>query len=191
MDERIDCVMLAAGVSSRMGKWKMTLPCKGSTIIECSVGNALQVCSRVILVTGYRVKELEQLFHDWKQVELVYNAQYEKAMFSSVKLGVSLIRTKRFFLALGDMPLVDQAVYERLLSFPQAPAVIPKYRGKKGHPILLSCDVVKCIAKLEETRTLKDVLARFPTLTVPVENKHILNDIDNPKDYKNIIDTRL
>jgi len=191
MDESIDCVMLAAGVSSRMGKWKMTLPCKGSTIIECSVSNALKVCSRVILVTGYRVKELEQLFHDWEQVELAYNAQYEKAMFSSVKLGVSLIRTKRFFFALGDMPLVDQAVYERLLSFPQATAVIPKYRGKKGHPILLSWDVVKCIAELEETRTLRDVLARFPTLAVPVENSHILNDIDNPKDYKNIIATRL
>lgn len=187
MGDKIDCVMLAAGISSRMEKWKMTLPFRGSTIIECTVENALKVCSRVILITGYRASELKMLFHDWSQVEIIYNTEYEKPMFSSVRLGVSLVRTERFFIALGDMPLVDADVYNSLLGSPQIPVVIPQYRGRKGHPILLSKPLDKFILEFDENKTLRDVLVQFPALNVPVENVHILNDIDYPENYIELI----
>jgi molybdenum cofactor cytidylyltransferase len=187
MDEKIDCVMLAAGASSRMGSWKLTLPLRNSTVIECSVNGALKVCSRVILVSGFRAEELERLFCDWKNVTLVVNDQYTKGMFSSIKTGVTRVHTDRFFVALGDMPLVDPAVYERLVQFRNVPVIIPKYKGKKGHPILLAKKVIKAITALDETRTLRDVLAQFPTLAVPVENSHILHDIDSQEDYENLI----
>ncbi len=184
---RIDCVMLAAGVSSRMEKWKLPLPCKGSTVIECSVLNALEVCSRVILVVGYRAGELETLFSDISSVEVVFNDQYKKDMFCSVKLGVSLVRTERFFIAMGDMPMVDPSVYRSLLQYQELPAVIPKYKGKSGHPLFLSRRVAECIIKSQENMTLRDVLFNFPTLAVPVECKHILSDIDNLEDYKRLM----
>ena len=38
MSENIDCVMLAAGESMRMGRWKMMLPFDGTTLAERSVG---------------------------------------------------------------------------------------------------------------------------------------------------------
>ena len=50
----IDCLIPAAGFSSRMGNWKLTLPYKGSTIIESSIANAMNVCDRAIVVTGHR-----------------------------------------------------------------------------------------------------------------------------------------
>ena len=176
--------MLAAGKSSRMEKWKMTLPCKDSTVIECSVRNALEVCSRVILVVGYRAGELEAIFHEWDSVEVVLNPLYEKGMFSSVKKGTTLVNTEKFFISLGDMPLVGPAIYRTLLLCPQVEAVIPKYRGKKGHPLLLSGEVARCIAEFDDTKTLREVLAEFPGLTVPVEDNHILLDIDIKEDYK-------
>ena len=40
MNQDPDCVMLAAGGSTRTGAWKMTLPCMDATIIECPVRNA-------------------------------------------------------------------------------------------------------------------------------------------------------
>jgi molybdenum cofactor cytidylyltransferase len=187
MREKIDCVMLAAGASIRMGKWKLTLPWGHSTIIECSVRSALKTCSRVILVGGSHADELEKLFHNWKNVRLVVNEQYSKGMFSSIKTGVSFVKTGRFFLALGDMPLVDPAVYKCLLNYRKVPVVIPKYNGKKGHPILLAKKVIKTVNALDETRTLRDVLAQFPTLAVPVEDSHILHDFDSQEDYENLI----
>ncbi len=184
MAVRIDCVMLAAGMSSRMKKWKMALPCKDATVIECSVRNALNVCSRVILVAGHRAGELEQLFQGWKRVELILNPRYREDMFTSVKIGAAHVKTKRFFLALGDMPMVEPTVYRALLKYTYAEAVIPKYRGKKGHPLLLAQGVAKYITEFKEKGSLRDVLALFPTLTVPLETDHILCDIDNQEDYK-------
>jgi hypothetical protein len=55
----VECVMLAAGRSSRMDDWKMTLPWGKSTIVEHSVRTALNVCARVVLVAGFRAEELD------------------------------------------------------------------------------------------------------------------------------------
>lgn len=183
MNETIDCVMLAAGESRRMGEWKLKLPIEGSTVIECSIGNALTVCSRIILITGYRAGELRELFGKRDDVTIVYNPGYKKPMFSSIKLGVSAVVTERFFIALGDMPLVDRSVYETLLRFKHIPVVIPKYKGKKGHPLLLSKELVEPISQFNEKSTLRDVLAIYPTLAVPVDCRHVLVDIDDSQDY--------
>ncbi len=56
----IDCIITAAGLSSRMGQWKMMLPRQQGTILDTSIKNALQFCSRIILVTGYRGNELHE-----------------------------------------------------------------------------------------------------------------------------------
>jgi molybdenum cofactor cytidylyltransferase len=178
--------MLAAGESQRMGKRKLLLPLGGKTIIECSVEGALGACSRVILVTGHDAKELEKLFSGRASVELVFNPGYEKGMFTSIKAGVAHVRTERFFVALGDMPLVGKDVYEKLLSYRDVPAVIPKYRGKKGHPVLLTREVGEIISALGPDSTLRDALARVPTLAVPVEDRYILLDVDERGDYEKL-----
>jgi len=178
--------MLAAGESSRMKDWKMMLPFMGSTIIEKSVYNALEVSSRVILVTGYRSADLKKCFSREKRVEIVENTSFELGMFSSIKLGAVQVKGERFFIALGDMPLANEAVYRILLQYTCAPVVIPKYRGKKGHPVLLSREVAESITKTPGTKTLRDVLAVFPTLAVPVHTPCILKDIDDAEDYKSI-----
>ncbi len=212
----------------------MTLPCSGSTIVECSVQNALESCSRVILVSGYRGDELARLFAGRERVLVVHNADYELGMFSSVQCGVTRVNTERFFLALGDMPLVAAAVYKILLEYgsfdgsllggslpggqgvpvdrsvpgrrnPPAdrsaptgrilPAdhsvlagrihgIIPKYRGKKGHPLLLSAEVALCIAAFDREKSMREVLALYPVLTVPVDCEGVLHDIDDAEDYR-------
>ena len=58
----IDCIITAAGLSSRMGQWKMMLPWEQGTILDTSIKNALQFCSRIILVTGYRGNELHERY---------------------------------------------------------------------------------------------------------------------------------
>jgi len=188
-----ECVMLAAGRSTRMNGWKMTLPWGESTILEHSLRAALDVCARVVLVTGFRAEELERIFRDWSRVEVVSNERYEEGMFSSVQMGVRSIGNGGFFLALGDMPGVTGDIYRTLLGWDKrlasifrgtAHAVIPKCRGKKGHPLLLSPEVKTRILDTGISRTLRDVLAEMPTVIVPVDDQGILHDIDTPEDYR-------
>lgn len=178
--------MLAAGASTRMRGWKMTLPFAGSTMIETSVRRALEACARVVLVSGFRGQELEDLFAGWEKVECVRNERYELGMLSSAVRGAARVRTDRFFISLGDMPLVSPELYRLLLSYTEADAVIPKYRGKKGHPLLVSRAVRDCLLGFDESLTLREVLALFPTLAVPVESSHILTDIDDRGDYESL-----
>ncbi len=187
MENNVEAVILAAGASRRMGEWKMTLPFAGRTIIENSVYQALEVCSRVILVAGYRCRELRKLFAADKRIDLVINSDYKRGMFSSVKLGTGAVSSEWFFLGLGDMPLVKADIYRLLLKFKGTDAVIPRYMGKKGHPLLLSPRVKEAILNYEKVNTLRDVLADFPNLLIPVAAENILIDIDNPEDYKTLL----
>ena len=181
--------MLAAGASSRMERWKMTLPFGTRTVIEASVGAALEVCARVILVAGYRAGELIELFRGRQRVLPVVNERWAEGMFCSLRCGVQQVRTERFFLSLGDMPRVGGAVYRVLAAQPAIDAVIPKYRGKKGHPLLLSAAVARAVLARQASDgqpepTLRDVLAELPALTVPVDDPYILKDIDTAEDYR-------
>jgi molybdenum cofactor cytidylyltransferase len=189
----IGCVMLAAGRSTRMDAWKMTLPWGESTIVEHSVRTALNVCARVVLVAGFRAEELDGLFGDWQRVEVVKNEGFKEGMFSSVQRGAQVLGSGGFFLALGDMPGVPEDIYRDLLGWDRklasistgtAYAVIPKYRGKKGHPLLLSPQMRTRILETNVSMTLRDVLAEVPTVIVPVDDNGILHDIDTPADYR-------
>ncbi len=186
MQKKPDCVMLAAGESRRMGTWKLLLPLQGKTLIECSVEGALGACGRVILVTGHNAGELETLFGGRQDVLLVHNPDYKRGMFSSVQAGAAHVETARFFLALGDMPFVGKKLYAGLLLHKNVPAVIPKYRGKKGHPVLLDRSVRNTILSLGPEKTMRDALAQTATLAVPVDNRYVLLDIDEQEDYENL-----
>ncbi len=179
-----DCIVLAAGKSERMGRWKMTLPWYGSTIIETAVAGALTVCGRAVVVAGYRAEEVLRLFRENPAVTTVVNEDYESGMFSSVKRGCREVETDRFFLALGDMPSVDPAVYRRLIPYTAADVIIPKYQGKRGHPILLGPGMADRILTYGSGKTLHHVLSDVVTMSVPVEDMHIIHDIDTESDYK-------
>jgi molybdenum cofactor cytidylyltransferase len=183
----LDCVLLAAGRSSRTTEWKMLLPCGGATVLEASVDTALAVCARAVVVAGFRAAELVRLFRGRERVEVVVNPRYEEGMFSSVCRGAAAVRTPRFFLALGDMPLVSAETYRVLLAAPAVDAVIPKHLGKKGHPLLLSGGVARAVATAPPGASLRDVLASVATLLVPVEDPHVLHDIDTDEDFRTLL----
>jgi molybdenum cofactor cytidylyltransferase len=125
---------------------------------------------------------------------VVSNPDYQKGMFSSVQRGVQAVAEGAFFLALADMPGVGEPIYRDLLEWnarlsptftaTESPyAVIPQFKGKKGHPLLLSAQMRTRILQTEAAKTLRDVLAQVPTVIVPVNESEILHDIDTPADY--------
>jgi molybdenum cofactor cytidylyltransferase len=191
----VGCVMLAAGSSTRMDSWKMLLRWGAATIVEQSVETALRVCSRLILVAGFRAGELMELFCERSEVEVVVNADFHAGMFSSVRRGAEAVAEGPFFLALADMPGVSEEVYQNLLEWGRrldggfaaagtAYAVIPQYRGKKGHPLLLCSGMRARILQADSSGTLRDVLVRVANVVVPVNEPGILHDIDTPADYR-------
>lgn len=93
----IECVMLAAGLSSRMGDWKMMLPWGAGTLLDSALRSAFSLCDRVILVTGHRGDELARYYRGQPAITLVHNPDYASGMFSSVKCGAAAVTSRRFF----------------------------------------------------------------------------------------------
>ncbi|MDT8622835.1 nucleotidyltransferase family protein [Klebsiella grimontii] len=186
MRKKVDkqCIMLAAGLSSRMGKWKMMLPWGKGTILDSALASALAFCDRVVLVTGFRGDELAACYQDHPGVEVVFNPQYQDGMFSSVQCGVSHIRDSRFFLALGDMPEVTPGVYRRLWDNPDAEScLIPAYERGKGHPVLLPQRAISLIHRAPQGATLRDVIGQMAVRVIPVVSQGIHWDVDTPQQY--------
>lgn len=178
-----DCVLLAAGLSTRMGHWKIVLPYGDSTVIESAVARALTAVRRAILVTGFRADELEMMFAGHPDVTTVRNEGYRRGMFSSVRTGAAEVRTERFFVLPGDMPGIRSHTYTELLEAERAPVVRPEYRGKSGHPVLLDNSVRKAILAEPDDSNLGEVLGRFPSSGLPVDDENVLCDLDTPEDY--------
>ncbi len=186
--EALDCVMPAAGESTRMGEWKLLLPLGSRTVIEQSVRNALSVCSRVILVTGYRAAELHEIFNGWQSVITVDNPEYSFGMFSSIRAGVRIARGNRFFIALADMPLIPPEIYGALseLKLPTAglAAARPFCHSMKGHPVLLTAGLIDKILRFDNSHSMQDVLQGVPMSRVETQVEGVLQDLDTPEDYR-------
>ncbi len=168
-----------------MDGWKPLLPFDGSTIIETVVKNALAVCARVIVVSGYRADELAPIFENARRVAVIHNPHWKEGMLSSILTGMREIQAKQFFLIPGDMPYVQSAVYRSLLQAHHAEVTYPEYQGRRGHPVLIQSRAIDTIHKLSKKKeTLRDILRSLEYSVAPWHEDTILRDIDTPVDYR-------
>ena len=181
--EDVDCVVPAAGRSERMGRWKPVLPFAERTIIETVVACALQVCPRVILVTGYRGAELALLFRDMRQVHMVENPDWPLGMFSSIRQGTGHVRTERFFIMLGDMPWTGPDVYRALLRSAPADFAYPVFEGRRGHPVLCSARVKEEVRRADPASgSMREIASRMTVRELSWGDDSIHRDIDTVED---------
>jgi len=181
--EKIEGVVLSAGKSTRMGKFKMTLPLGDKSIIQHSVESMYDVCDRIIVVTGYEAEQIHNALKNYDKIELVNNPDYERGMFSSVKVGISRVKGARFFLLPGDCPSIPSYVYLKMIKI-EDKIVVPAYRGKNGHPVLIDSELIPQILNEPENSNLKFFINRVGYSTVEIDEKCIIMDIDDIQDYE-------
>ena len=184
----VDCIIPAAGLSSRMGSWKLMLAYRDKTIIETAVFNALSVCSRVVLVAGYRSDMLVDMFSGHPHITVVVNENYQQGMLSSIRLGVQQVQSRYFYIAHGDMPCIDQDIFHKLWQARQQGTVFPGSQSKSGHPVLIASTLKAAILNDTENSSMKAILARFPTEFLNLVDDNIIFDIDTPDAYKALCD---
>lgn len=187
----IDCLIPSAGFSSRMGKWKLILPYKNSTIIENSIENAAEVCNRIILVTGYKGEELTDLVEQIPQVITVRNNNYQNGLFSSIQTGVKLVESEWFFITMGDMPDINKDIFNSLLeSLNKNPGsfdiIRPTYQGKRSHPVLLNRNSIQTIISEPHSSEMKNVLLHHRVMDIEMNIPDTFRDIDTPEEYRQI-----
>lgn len=176
-------LILAAGLSSRMGTFKMELNIGGISLIERTVLNIQGVCDKVIIVCGYRKEKIRQLFDGYKKVEIVENKNYERGMFSSIQTGLRMVNSDRVFIQPGDIPFVNENIYAAL-SAHREDVLIPVFRGRKGHPVLINRKIIDRILSESEDAKLNELFHQYGYRSIEVFDDTIHFDIDNIEDLE-------
>lgn len=188
---KLAAIIPAAGLSSRMGKFKPLLPLGGGTVLSRCVdlfrANGVE---RIFVVTGNRAKEVGVVAERAGAVA-VHNADFEQGMFSSVLAGVLSLPddVTGFFLLPVDIPLVRRETVGRLIeAFEQTkpPLLYPRFRGERGHPPLISRELVPDILNHDGSGGLRTVLELHDAnaLDLDVADGGTVRDLDHPADYE-------
>jgi len=131
----VDAVILAAGYSSRVGDFKPALNLYGKSILQRCIESMSDFCENIIVVGGHQYDVICDIVRDIPKVKTVKNEHFKLGMFSSVRSGIKEVTSNRFFIIPGDQPVVKKETFKELLDH-EGDIIIPRYKGKKGHPVL-------------------------------------------------------
>jgi molybdenum cofactor cytidylyltransferase len=192
--EEIWAIILAAGESKRMKFPKMLLPLNDKTMIEKVIENVTgsEVFNTLVVLGSYS-GEILGIIRNLPVVHC-YNENYKEGMVSSVQCGFRNlpIRFRAAVVFAGDQPLIGPEVINKVIrAYKQTGKgiVIPVYRSKRGHPLLLDSKYRNEINNLDPGVGLRSIAEKYPgdVFEVPVNSPGILKDFDTKEDYLNEI----
>jgi molybdenum cofactor cytidylyltransferase len=169
---------------------KMLLTFNGRTMIEKVIANVSESkVDKIIVVLGAYRDALVELITKLP-VKYCYNDNYKKGMLSSVQCGFRNLPSdyKAFLVFQGDQPLITSdainVVIDAYLSSGKG-IVIPVYRGRRGHPLLIDIKYGNEIEKLNPKKGLRSLAHMFSddVLEVDTNESGILTDFDTYEQY--------
>jgi len=180
-----DCVFLAAGTSSRMGTSKQLLLLEGRPLFLHGLERALEICRRVILVTG--AADLSGWIPQVRELTVTENPDYRLGQLSSLQRGLGECRRDRIFVMLADLPSVRRETFRLLWeALGENPAVYPVCRGRRGHPVLLGREAVERILRASPGEKAMEAIRPLGPRPVEVEDPGIFRDADTPGDWEDL-----
>lgn len=189
----MNAILLAAGLSKRMGVQKLLLPFDGITVVEAVINNMHGAeFSPIIAVFSAEVCDAVKERPDWLRVGI--NKAPERGQSSSLAIGLEMLPDgEDFCIMLGDLPLVGQEemrkLRQRFEDLPEDKTVFTPCRNSIfGHPMFYRAlwkDRFKNAAGDAGGRNIliehSDEIA-----TAETPDCHFC-DIDTPDDYKKLV----
>ncbi len=193
MKHSVSAILLAAGLSRRMGRPKQLLPLHGKPVIIHCLDNifASGICD-IVVVLGTQGKQIESIIARLP-IKIVVNNDESSDMSGSVRVGLQNISRSStgVLVCLSDQPLISQDTLKTLIEWNTREPdriIIPVYGSNKGHPVLFPDRIAK---EVFSGVTLRDIVnrdeGRIKYVEVPDEG--ILLDMDTEEDYKKIAET--
>jgi molybdenum cofactor cytidylyltransferase len=185
----ITAVVLAAGVSSRMGTHKLLLPLAGEPLVRRVVRQVAGAgFDDVLVVAGHEHEQVTGAL-DGLYVRLAINPDYATGMGSSFRTAVeSMPGSAAAMFALADQPLVSSTEYRRLLDAyrtrPDGVGIISvRYGEVMAPPHMFDRTFFPELAILEHGA--RPVLLRHLAATTILRfDPELLLDVDTPADYE-------
>ena len=194
-------ILLAAGVSRRMGTLKALLDWQGRPLIMHQIATLRAAgADEVVVVLGHRADELQARIgansdvYAAGNVRCVINTRYAEGKTTSIKTGLRGISTDPehagpILMLNVDQPRSVKVVHAVLAAHAEGGALItiPTCGGKGGHPIAIGRALYPELLEITEaTQGMRAVTERHKPATQRVELSapELLWDVNTPEQYR-------
>ena len=195
---RFGAIILAAGLSSRMGarghspvvESKVLLPWRdGTPIVRHVTSKFVGACpGNILVVTGRDAALVRNAVNDLNVI-CVHNPDFATGeILSSVKVGLRALPDGLVasFIQPADMPCVPEEVIAQLAAAHELGwNVAPRHDSRRGHPVLLDRAYWRAMLELPAEAKPRDVIEAAPERLrlVDVADEGVLLDIDTREAY--------
>jgi CTP:molybdopterin cytidylyltransferase MocA len=189
--DAVVAIILAAGRSERMGAFKPLLPFGSQTVIDSCIkllrDGGLETVV-VVLGQDQRAEELKQHLKD-SRISFAINPDPASEMSASIACGVRELPegAKAVVITPADHPAVPTEVVEQLIGewHQGALLVMPTWKGRGGHPVLVDLSFRRELLGLDPNRGLKALfdVHRADVRRLHVNSNYIARDMDTWDDY--------
>lgn len=201
MTTKISCLLLAAGLSRRMGATnKLLLKVNGNSFVRRTTEELLKFpFQNIYVVTGHDEQAVAEELESLRTIKVVYNPAYQTGMHSSIRTGILNAMSGKpdgYMICLADQPSFNVSVIQKLAKvFSDGAAenkpqiVFPTYKGEKGHPVFVSAHFVnQILSEPDGDYGCNYLFKRHPESLRPVDvaDASVLIDIDTPEQYEKL-----
>ena len=189
MTHRSAAVLLAAGLSTRMGRPKPLLPWDGRTLVEFQVAQLQEGgVEHIIVVTGHEAGAVAAVL-DGSGAHVVFNAAYREGRAGSVRAGALAAPADHAIVVLNvDQPRPAAITRELLAAHAAGGAsiTVPVFAGRRGHPVVFAAALLPELQEVDEAtqglRAVRDAHAA-DLHEHPVTDPRVLLDVNTPEAY--------
>jgi len=185
---------LASGQSTRMGRPKFALRFdKNLTFLEKIItGYSSFGCRQIIVVLNEQGKAYlkENPIKSTGNISIVTNFHPEWERFYSIKIGLKQVdEFSSSFIHNVDNPFVNEQVLKSLqCGLAGTDYVVPCFKGRGGHPVLLSKKTIKhIISEKNPDLNFRDFLKGYAKNVVEVGDERVLVNVNTGEEYERFI----
>ena len=186
---KLGAVVLAAGLSRRMGREKVLLRFGDQTVLEHVLSTL--VAAGVAEIVAVVRSDLPQAAEIARRIgtRVVVNTNPQEEMLLSIRMGIAELSpdVDAFFIWPADHPAVAGETLTELMRAAGRPRVVlPVHAGRRGHPALVGADLVADIVAIPPGEGLRHLWRVRPEVLVevPVDDSGVLIDLNTPDDYE-------
>jgi molybdenum cofactor cytidylyltransferase len=146
-------ILLASGASTRFGGDKLVAPLGGRPVVRWSADAIVGAVDTLVVVVREDASAIRRAL-EGVPIRWTVNPDAERGMSTSIRAGIDALpaQVDAAIVALGDQPLVDAHVVERLVARWReggARAVQARYDDGRGHPVLFDRVLFPALSALE------------------------------------------
>ena len=189
MIPRISAILLAAGLSQRMGEDKLLLPYKKKPLLQNAIDllSDLHIYEKILVTTASRLERVKPP----PEINVILNPQPETGQGGSVRLGVMEATGEWYLFMAADQPLLG---IEDLLPILEAAKesngkiIYPMVNGNPSTPSLFSSSFREELLSLYGDAGGRVVRTKHPEACFEIIPQHpeCFYDVDTIEDYREL-----